>query len=338
VTLDARSADGPRRNQIASAVFQVVGHASYAEGIGTLRAEGGDVGPGSESLVVDEVAHTLRAEGFDASEDGTGRGVPLVVDDPNGGTVSTLLGSGAGAERPAGVASETDFLVIDEAGPIAFSSKDDGGDATEDASPTLRAMEFDKSHANAGGQIAVAYTTRDVSPTLTENYGKQQDSTDSNLGPNVVVEAYQCHGGSVGPMGTIRAGNGDVTGGVPFVPVDATDPDLLAFNVRQDPTHGPVADALGTKDRGHGISQRGSAVRRLTPIECERLQGFPDRWTAITYRKKAASDGPRYRALGNSMAVPVMAWLGQRIALVERLAPSKASHTAEEDPQAQAAT
>jgi len=56
------------------------------------------------------------------------------------------------------------------------------------------------------------------------------------------------------------------------------------------------------------------AVRRLTPRECERLQGFPDDWTLITYRGKPAADGPRYKALGNSMAVNVMRWLGQRIA------------------------
>jgi DNA (cytosine-5)-methyltransferase 1 len=52
------------------------------------------------------------------------------------------------------------------------------------------------------------------------------------------------------------------------------------------------------------------AVRRLTPRECERLQGFPDDYTAIP----KAADGPRYKALGNSMAVPVMAWIGKRIA------------------------
>lgn len=56
------------------------------------------------------------------------------------------------------------------------------------------------------------------------------------------------------------------------------------------------------------------AVRRLTPTECERLQGFPDGHTDVPYRKKPAADGPRYKALGNSMAVPVMAWIGRRIA------------------------
>ena len=63
-------------------------------------------------------------------------------------------------------------------------------------------------------------------------------------------------------------------------------------------------------------------VRRLTPLECERLQGFPDDWTLIPYRGKPAGecpDTPRYKALGNSMAVPVMRWIGERIALAERV-------------------
>ncbi len=58
------------------------------------------------------------------------------------------------------------------------------------------------------------------------------------------------------------------------------------------------------------------AVRRLTPVECERLQGFPDGYTDIQPRGKQTPDGPRYKALGNSMAVPVMAWIGKRIAAV----------------------
>ncbi len=63
-----------------------------------------------------------------------------------------------------------------------------------------------------------------------------------------------------------------------------------------------------------GGTIQNARVRRLTPVECERLQGFPDNFTNIPYRKKEESpDGPRYKALGNSMAVPVMAWIGQRI-------------------------
>ena len=62
------------------------------------------------------------------------------------------------------------------------------------------------------------------------------------------------------------------------------------------------------------------AIRRLTPKECERLQGFPDDWTKIPYRNKSADqcpDGPRYKACGNSMAVPVMRWIGTRIQMIE---------------------
>ena len=64
---------------------------------------------------------------------------------------------------------------------------------------------------------------------------------------------------------------------------------------------------------------RGMQVRRLTPRECERLQGFPDDYTLIPYRGQLAKDGPRYKALGNSMAVPVMRWIGQRIKEVESI-------------------
>ena len=64
---------------------------------------------------------------------------------------------------------------------------------------------------------------------------------------------------------------------------------------------------------GIGIIQQ-MAVRRLTPVECERLQGFHDNYTDIKHNGKETPDGPRYKALGNSMAVPVMAWIGKRIA------------------------
>lgn len=64
--------------------------------------------------------------------------------------------------------------------------------------------------------------------------------------------------------------------------------------------------------------ERGLTVRRLTPRECERLQGFPDNYTDVPYRgKEHAPDGARYKALGNSMAVPVMRWIGERIQMVE---------------------
>jgi DNA (cytosine-5)-methyltransferase 1 len=77
-----------------------------------------------------------------------------------------------------------------------------------------------------------------------------------------------------------------------------------------------VAKPVKTQMDGQMLHQH-MAVRRLTPVECERLQGFPDFYTMIPWKKKPADqcpDGPRYKALGNSMAVPVMRWIGKRIA------------------------
>ena len=73
---------------------------------------------------------------------------------------------------------------------------------------------------------------------------------------------------------------------------------------------------------GYSVNSPPWAVRRLTPVECERLQAFPDNFTRIPYRNNPADlcpDGPRYKALGNSMSVNVMDWIGQRIAHVEAL-------------------
>ncbi len=93
-------------------------------------------------------------------------------------------------------------------------------------------------------------------------------------------------------------------------PVDVADP--VTANEGATYTH------EGSRNfRMHNVVPATMAVRRLTPRECERLQGFPDDWTLITYRGKPASDGPRYKALGNSMATNVMRWIGLRIAAVE---------------------
>ncbi|MDE2106805.1 MAG: DNA cytosine methyltransferase [Patescibacteria group bacterium] len=78
-----------------------------------------------------------------------------------------------------------------------------------------------------------------------------------------------------------------------------------------------------TKD-GHLIPTSSViGVRRLMPHECEKLQGFPPGYTQVPYRNKPAADGPRYKALGNSMAVPVMGWIGKQIELIETVAPLK---------------
>jgi DNA (cytosine-5)-methyltransferase 1 len=210
-TPDARCKDSAIRNQIGLLVFGGNNTAGPIDVATACNAHGGSGRMDFETETF--VAHTLRGQGFDASEDGTGRGTPIV--------------------------------------PMAFSSKDHAADAGETA-PTLRAMPHDMSHANGGGQIAVCV---------------QEGQTG--------VREYDT-------AGTVRS------------------------------------DAPGTQPGGSLIRQR-MAVRRLAPRECERLQGVPDDWTLIPYRGKPAMDGPRYRAIGNSMAVPVVRWLGRRIQMVERI-------------------
>ena len=77
----------------------------------------------------------------------------------------------------------------------------------------------------------------------------------------------------------------------------------------------------GSGGRPHSklIQDTGLMVRRLTPIECERLMGLPDGYTHVPYRGKLAKDGPRYRAIGNSFVVPVVRWIGARIQRVDDL-------------------
>jgi DNA (cytosine-5)-methyltransferase 1 len=98
-------------------------------------------------------------------------------------------------------------------------------------------------------------------------------------------------------------------------------------NLQRGAGPSPSEEICGTMVSPHGRGRgdqdphvmHAMRVRRLTPRECERLQGFPDDYTLIPYRGKPAADGPRYKALGNSMAVPCMAWIGSRIAKVEDL-------------------
>ena len=173
------------------------------------------VGPGAGwRLGADEaaanhcVAHTLRADGFDASEDGTGRGTPLV---------------------PVGV-DYTNGLI-----------------------------------------------QGDISGTLEAAQSK------GNRGQGVIQPV------AFGWMNAAAQG----------MPVDTISPTL-------------------DKSK-HPATATATAVRRLMPVECERLQGFPDGHTAIIWRGKPAADGPRYKALGNSWAVNCARWIGRRIEIVEQI-------------------
>jgi site-specific DNA-cytosine methylase len=117
----------------------------------------------------------------------------------------------------------------------------------------------------------------------------------------------------------------DVHGVAHAIPLDLRnsqrDPAKHDAQNRQGLGVGSVGDPAPTVDASfvHGVAQA-MTVRRLTPRECERLQGFPDDYTLIPWRKKAAADcpdGPRYKALGNSMAVNVVTWIGERIQAVD---------------------
>ena len=126
-----------------------------------------------------------------------------------------------------------------------------------------------------------------------------------------------------------------VTTGPPFsrtgnerVECEAIVPMAVAFaeNQRAEIREAGCVPALGQgggkPGQGYPAVREGLSVRRLTPTECERLQGFPDGFTQIPWRNKEPEncpDGPRYKALGNSMAVPVMKWIGERIQAVENL-------------------
>lgn len=167
------------------------------------------------------VSHSLRAEGFDAGEDGTGRGTPIV---------------------PIG------YLV--------------------------------RSNQGSGGNLP-SHDDSEASVTLTRQMGENQIPA--------VAFAIQERAGETGTGGPEGAG------------------------FREG-----VAYTIEARHRPQNVAASG--VRRLTPRECERLQGFPDDYTLIDYRGKPAKDGPRYRALGNSMAVNVMRWIGRRIEMVEAFA------------------
>lgn len=156
-------------------------------------------------------------------------------------------------------------------------------------------------------------TGQAIAPTLTaadtqaaKKDGKRQDGSRQGRIPAVCVTGEVTH--SLNTANNGKGSSEDGTGrGVPTICVHAS----------QDPcVEEELAQALG---RNHG-QENGvlthMAVRRLIPVECERLQGFPDGHTAIARGKKSADecpDGPRYKALGNSMAVPVIRWIGERV-------------------------
>jgi DNA (cytosine-5)-methyltransferase 1 len=241
-----------------------VSHCLNAGGMGRIDYE-------TETMV----AHSLRADGFDASEDGTGRGTPIV--------------------------------------PICFSAKDHGGDAQVDLSPTLRAGGFDGSHANAGVMPAIAFDARQSDVIQYGNMTGPLDTDGHTMAVAIQAGALRENPTS-GPDGV------GVQADLAHTIEARAEVQAVAFaensraELRLEGGDGQIVSSLkvggGKPGQSYPAIVQQWAVRRLTPTECARLQGFPDEYLDLP----GAADGPKYKALGNSFAVPVVAWLGKRIA------------------------
>jgi DNA (cytosine-5)-methyltransferase 1 len=258
----------------------------YGEGVGTVRASGGDLGGGSETLVTfDRQGQTLYSDAKIAS---------------------TVLSRD--------YKSATD-LVVYENHPSDSRVKEMGNVC----------QTVTSSWGTGGGNIpfvqpiALAENTIGRKP---ENGGNGNGFTES--GPMYTLNATGVHGVAYGfepgiakregsparfvenKTPTLRANMGDNQTAV------AMSVDVYNQSIDGDVTATLTSACGGSNTSGPKLMQN-MAVRRLTPIECERLQGFPDDYTNI---KDKCPDGPRYKAMGNSMAVPVMRWIGKRIAEV----------------------
>ena len=344
-TIDARCKDGFVRNQLGIGVLSSTDETSHclnAGGMGRQHFE-------SETLI----AHALSADGFDASEDGTGRGTPVVPvaictahTQSNGSGFSddiahTLESGSAQAVAFAqntrdevrlygGNGKTVDALAAQPSAKqqcyVAFSAKDYGADA-DNVAPTLRGMGHDRSHANGGGQVAIAFTQNQEGDVLSGDVMQSLGTNANATGRNAPTVAFTLHGSD----GTVSAASStDIAGSLRTrapgsIENSSTTAVLQEHSVAWSGELTASTDIAGTLQRGgeggriDGVMTPQMAVRRLTPRECERLQGFPDDYTLVEYRGKPAADGPRYRALGNSMAVPVMRWIGQRIAAVDAI-------------------
>ncbi|HAV1634032.1 TPA: phage N-6-adenine-methyltransferase [Enterobacter hormaechei subsp. steigerwaltii] len=238
--------DSVRRDSAPRRETQKAVAALTARGVGTCGADDNQAQAGHliAQCANGDVSHTLKGEGFDGSEDGTGRGVPVV----------------------------------------AFGGGNTSGNIDVAACLTAKGQRIDfevETFAVHGTQDPD--TNCELAHTLGRNNGQENA---------IVTEPFTL---------AIR---GRSEGSTVEVRNDGTANALLTPNG-------------GRAGMGVGAIGWGMQVRRLTPIECERLQGFPDNHTKISWRGKDAEecpDGPRYKAIGNSMAVPVMRWIGERIA------------------------
>ena len=165
-----------------------------------------------------------------------------------------------------------------------------------------------------------------VSPTITTCKGSKGGSSSEAIDEIEAIFMAQQNDPIAFQPGNLRrqAGADPSTEVFPTIKCDSGDqsphvcaPTLTASN---DPSRSPQSSEI--TNQVNAVHQSIMQVRRFTPRECERLQGFPDDWSQISWKGKPPEqcpDGPRYKACGNSMAVPVMRWIGARIQQVDKI-------------------
>lgn len=255
------------------------------------------------------VTHTLKADGFDASEDGTGRGQPIINAAWPQDVADPITAHEQRTYTHEGSTFRTRNVVP---GQPVYSFKPGQSEAaggpfiTQDYAPTLQAI--------SNGSTAVPAVAFSV-----EMRGRLEGNVPEGFHPTVNIRASS--GGSTNSMVCAPVAfdtyNQDITGQVTHALRDGHSegtPAVVAPTITStnDPSRSPQSSEITAQVAA--VSSAVSAVRRLTPTECARLQGFPDDWCDIVFRGKPAADGPKYKAFGNSMAVPVITWIGERIA------------------------
>ena len=247
-----------------------------------------------------------------------------------GGTVSCTLPSSDG-----GVSSGMHPVVAGTMSDVGGRARP--GDTPDTADTYLVAIQERavSDNANAGADGAgvrddgAAYTieARQTPQAVAFNARQDPDSWTEKTGPidsDVTSQAvaFQKRIGrngrgysDDGTVGTLAGAEAGATSDMrPCVAFDTTQ----ITNSHNKSVPQPVCHTLAEGQHPPSMVSPTMQVRRLTPQECERLQGFPDSYTLVPYRGKPAKDGPRYKAIGNSMPVNVMSWIGRRLQEVDR--------------------
>jgi DNA (cytosine-5)-methyltransferase 1 len=258
--------------------------ADYREGVGTLRANGGDLGGGSETLVANTLTSGI-GQRYDGESDTFAIQATVIGRDEHSGP----NGLGADATGAMFTLTKTDVHAI--AQPVTQFG---------DVAGSLIARH-DSSPCADRGQNVVAQPVPYDFFQITAPVNRQSRQPGDPC--HTLARDNAAHATIMQPIGAFFAGQGAKAGGI-------------AYDENVAPTLKASDSGTNRTPSAHIAMQ----VRRLTPVECERLQGFPDGYTNIPWRKASESpDGPRYKALGNSMAVPVMGWIGKRIQQVSEL-------------------